>query len=433
MPSSLIRRAATRRGAVAMLAVFALVAAGCSSAPTVATSTSTTASTTSSASSTGTSSTSGSSSSSTSSSSASCVPKSGATSTAATSSAGGAAGDAKTAKSAAELGGMSGLEAAAKKEGALNVIALPHDWANYGEILTAFAAKYPEIKINEQNPGGSSADEIAAATTNKGTDVAPDVFDLGTSVALASTANFAPYQVAAWDSIPAERKEPTGLWVNDYTGTMTIGYDSTNFGEITKMSDLLDPKLKGVVALNGNPTTAGSAFNGVVMASLANGGSLDDIAPGVDFFLKVKQAGNLFTGDVTNETVKSGASAVVFDWSYNQVGYVAGLKAEGVDWKLFVPEGANLGSYYNQAINVDAPHPAAARLWEEFLYSPDAQNMWLKGGANPVLQQAMIDNCTINQDYLKVMGSDAVPKVQTTAQAEKAAAYLKANWSKVGG
>jgi len=328
---------------------------------------------------------------------------------------------------------MAGLEAAALAEGKLNVIALPPDWANYGEVIAAFQAKYPGITIDQQNPEGSSAEEIAAADTNKGTDVAPDVFDLGSSVALSSTAYFAPYKVAGWDDIDADKKESTGLWVNDYTGTMVVGYDSTQFGDITNIDDLLDPKFAGVVALNGNPTEAGAAFNGVVMAALAKGGSLDDISAGVTFFKAVKDAGNLYTGNPTKATVTNGETPVLFDWSYNQVGYKNDLEKEGVDWKLFVPEGANIGSYYNQAINKDAPHPAAARLWEEFLYSAEAQNLWLKGGANPVLQEKMVADGTINQEYLDVLGTSAAPQIQTADQVTKAQDYLKANWSTVTG
>ncbi len=410
------RHGRSRGVAVASLAAFALVVTACSSTTTPAASSGTSAAGT----------TAGSAGSSDATTSKSSSPSS-------TSSSGGGTGNAKTAKSMADFGGMAGLEAAANKEGALNVIAVPPDWANYGEILAAFQGKYPGIKVDQQNPAGSSADEMAAAVTNKGTDVAPDVFDLGTSVALASVASFAPYQVAAWADIPDANKEATGLWVNDYTGTMVIGYDATQFGDLTSIDQLTDPKYKGIVALNGNPTQAGAAFNGVVMAALAKGGSLDNIAPGVDFFASVKAAGNLFSGDATKATVMSGDTAVLFDWSYNQVAYAAALKAEGVDWKLFVPKGAEVGSYYNQAINLDAPHPAAARLWEEFLYSADAQNMWLKGGANPVLQAAMVKAGTINKDYLAVLGTEAAPAIQTTAQITAAAAYLKDNWSKVSG
>jgi putative spermidine/putrescine transport system substrate-binding protein len=55
-----------------------------------------------------------------------------------------------------------------------------------------------------------------------------------------------------------------------------------------------------------------------------------------------------------------------------------------------VPAGAVYGGYYVQAINKDAPHPAAARLWQEFLYSDEGQNLWLAGFARPVRQDAMV-------------------------------------------
>jgi putative spermidine/putrescine transport system substrate-binding protein len=351
----------------------------------------------------------------------------------ATGSSGGGGGDPKTATSMADFGGMDGLVAAAKAEGKLNVIALPPDWANYGEVIKAFQAKYPDIEIDQQQPNASSADEITAAKTNAGTDAAPDVFDLGTSVTLANTNVFAPYKVAAWDDIADVSKESTGLWVNDYTGIMAVGYDASTYGDVTSLDQLLDPKFKGVVALNGNPTEAGTAFNGVVMAALANGGSLDDISKGVEYFQKLKDAGNLFTGDATPATVQSGETGVLFDWTYNQVGYAAKLKAQGADWKYFVPEGAALGSYYNQAINADAPHPAAARLWEEFLYSPDAQNLWLKGAANPVLQESMVKAGTIDQAALDALPTKETPQVQTADQIKASGEYLTANWPKVGG
>ncbi|WP_206425975.1 ABC transporter substrate-binding protein [Nakamurella antarctica] len=328
---------------------------------------------------------------------------------------------------------MAGLEAAANKEGKLNVIALPRDWANYGAVLDAFMAKYPGIKVEEQAPNSSSKEEIAAAEINKGTDKAPDVFDLGTSVTLGSLDKFAPYKVAAWDKIPELNKEATGLWTSDYTGIMAVGYNSTKFGEITSLDQLFDPKFKGVVAVNGNPNEAGAAYNGVVMASLANGGSLDDITPGVNYFKKLNDAGNMFLGDVTSAVVTQGEVGVVIDWSYLQTGYAQGMSAEGTDWKTFVPEGAAIGSYYNQAINLDAPNPAAARLWQEFLYTPEAQNLWLAGGARPILLDTMIKDKTVDQASLDALGGATPPVSQTAAQTEKSKADLLVQWKQITG
>ena len=59
-------------------------------------------------------------------------------------------------------GGIDKLVEAAKKEAELSTIALPNDWANYGEIKQKFLAKYPFLKHNDLNPDGSSAQEIEA-------------------------------------------------------------------------------------------------------------------------------------------------------------------------------------------------------------------------------------------------------------------------------
>ena len=202
------------------------------------------------------------------------------------------------------------LVAAAQAEGELNVIALPDNWANYGEIKALFEEKYG-ITVNSADPDISSAEEIAAADNLAGQDTAPDVFDLGTAVTLDSLDYFAPYQVANWDEIPAENKEATGLWVNDYTGSMSIGYDSNSVPEPTSLDDLLGDDYRGAVALNGDPTQAGAAFAAVGLATVQSGGTLDDFQPGIDFFEKLNDAGNFLPVNVTEATIAAGEIKVV--------------------------------------------------------------------------------------------------------------------------
>ena len=129
---------------------------------------------------------------------------------------------AETATSAAAFGGMKGLVAAANAEGHLNVITLPPSWANYGKIIAGFEKKYPKIKITSANPNGSSADEVAAAKSQKGQSSAPDVFDIGTAVLDQNLSLMAPYKVANWAQLPAAYKDPAGKWTYDYTGLFFI-------------------------------------------------------------------------------------------------------------------------------------------------------------------------------------------------------------------
>ncbi|GAC1507946.1 MAG: extracellular solute-binding protein [Candidatus Dormibacteraceae bacterium] len=337
---------------------------------------------------------------------------------------------AKTATSAADCGGIDGLYTAAKAEGQLNVIALPPDWANYGAIIDAFKAKYPGIKINSANPNGSSQEEVDAIKQLAGTSSAPDVVDVGMKVMLANLALFTPYKVATWNDILPAQKESTGLWFQDYGGFMGIGYDPSKVPAISSFSDLLGPKFKSSVALSGDPTKSNQALNGLIMASVANGGSVDDVSKGVDFFHQLKVAGNYVPVIGTAATVKSGQTSVLFEWDYLSTSH--GKDVSG--WKIFVPANATIGGYYAQGINKAAPHPAAARLWEEFLYSDAGQTLYLKGGARPVRQAAMEKSGKVD-----AAAAAALPKVSgtplfpTTDQQTAAGAYVSANWAKAIG
>jgi putative spermidine/putrescine transport system substrate-binding protein len=342
---------------------------------------------------------------------------------------GSASSAAKTAKAAADLGGIDKLVEAAKAEGTLNVIALPPDWANYGKIIEAFKAKYG-LKVVSDQPDGTSADEVNTAKNNKGTDAAPDVFDLGVNVALANTDLFAPYKVANWADIPDNLKDPNGTWFSDYAGFVSVGCDAGKVAPPAKMADLLDPKYKGMVALNGDPTTASAGFHGVVLAALANGGSADDLKPGVDFFKQLADAGNLLPVDPSPATIKSGQTPCVIDWEYNNAAQTNVLKGT-MDWKVTIPsDAAPVAAYYIQAINKDAPHPAAARLWEEYLYSPEGSNGWIQGFARPATLDAMQKAGTVDAAALGALSTaSGTPVVLTQDQITKGQEALKGSWN----
>lgn len=339
------------------------------------------------------------------------------------------------AKSAAEVGGMAALIKAAKKEGQLNVIALPHDWANYGEVISTFSAKYG-IKVNEQNPDGSSADEISAVVALKGQDRQPDVVDVSLPFAVqgAEDGLFAPYKVAKWKDLPATAKDPAGKWFLDYGGFIAIGYNAKLVKTPpTSIKGLLNAEYKNQVALNGDPTKAGAAFAGVFAAALANGGSVTNIQPGIDFFSALKKAGNFIPVEATPATVQSGQTPITLDWDYLQAKYKDEASGK-VDWKVVVPSDAQYGGFYTQAIVKNSPHPAAARLWEEFLYSAAGQNLWLKGGARPILLEAMKAAGTANKTYLAAlpdMPAGAKPTFATLIQQLNAKIAVAQNWSKI--
>ena len=315
---------------------------------------------------------------------------------------------AASATSLKDVGGLAGLIKLAKAEKELNVIALPPDWANYGEMISTFAKKY-KIKVNSVNPDGSSADEINAVQTLKGQKRQPDVVDVGLAFAVQGAAGglFAPYKVAGWNDIPAAAKDPAGRWFFDYGGYIGIGYDANKVKPApTSFKSLLNPAYKGQVALNGNPAKANAAFSAVFASGLANGGTLNTVSKGLAFWKELKTNGNFIPVEATPATVQSGQTPITLDWDYLQGAYSKASNG-AVDWKVVVPSDAVYGGFYAQAVVKNSPHPAAARLWQEFMYSDQGQNIWLKGGARPIRLDAMLKTHKANATYVK--GLPALP------------------------
>jgi putative spermidine/putrescine transport system substrate-binding protein len=304
--------------------------------------------------------------------------------------------NAAAATPAAAFGGMSGLIAAAKKEGSLNVITLPPNWANYGTIMSDFSKKYG-IHITDENPEGSSQDELNAIAELKGTSMAPDVVDLGETFAVTGARDgyWAPYKVATWSKIPAVAKAANGDYYAGYGGYVAIGYNPAKVKTPpTSFKSLLKPVYKNQVAIDGNPTQVSSAFAAVYAAALANHGSFANIAPGVSYFKRLKAVGNFVPIEGSPETVQSGQTPILIWWDYLLASEVSPV-VKG--FKIAIPTDAQYAGDYYLAVSKYAAHPAAARLWEEYLYSTVGQNLWLEGRVRPIEMAAMIKAGTINK------------------------------------
>jgi putative spermidine/putrescine transport system substrate-binding protein len=287
------------------------------------------------------------------------------------------------------------------------------------------------------NTNGSSAEENQAVKSLKGQDRAPDVLDVGPSFAAEGKTGglYANYKNSQWDTVPDDLKDADGAWVGDYWGAVSLGANTKVAALPATWADLKKPEYKGKVALNGDPRESGSAFAAVFAASVANGGSLDDIQPGIDFFKELKDMGNFITVDATPATVANGQTPVTIDWDYLQLAYGSEFKSN-ISWEVTVPSDAAVGNFYCQAINAEAPNPFAARLWQEFLYSDEGQLLWLKGFSHPARFQDLSDRGVIPQELLDALPSaDLYTDVQfpTPEQNDAATQVIADGWDAVGG
>jgi putative spermidine/putrescine transport system substrate-binding protein len=324
------------------------------------------------------------------------------------------------------------LLAKAKTEGTLTTIALPHSWCNYGEALTTFATA-TGLTLNELLPDGGSGDEINAIKTNQGNTgpQAPDVIDVGLSFGPQAKTDglIAPYKVSTWDSIPASAKDADGYWYGDYYGVLAFEVNTSVVKNVPQdWSDLLKPEYKGQVALAGDPTVSNQAISGVWAAGIANGGSLDNAQPGLDFFKKLNDAGNFVPVIAKTANVASGETPIRIAWTYNALGDKDTL-AGNPPITVVVPKTGRFGGMYVQAISAYAPHPNAAKLWMEFLYSDQGQNIWLKGYCNPIRYDAMVTAGTVDAAAQAKLPDTKGASLPTLDQITKASDLITKNWA----
>jgi putative spermidine/putrescine transport system substrate-binding protein len=353
-----------------------------------------------------------------------------------------------TAVTASSCGGMSALIAAAKAEGHLTVTTDPYTWASYGILIPGFEKKYG-IKVQDTNPNGSSADEINEINLYKtNPSVEPDVLDLGVAFAQLAVNGepglfkgpiFEAYKVSEWNDLPATWKNSQGYWSYDYAGIVTIGYNANVIKTpVTSWSDLLSPAFKGAVGLDNSPTASGAGQGAVIGAAVDNGGSVSNVQAGINFFHKLKEAGNfnpIEAGGAGDGPMADKAVLATIDWSYNQASWTAELaKSPGIDWKLVVPSGRPYASYYAMAISAYAPHPAAARLWEEYLYGAQGANIRALSGAVPSTWQAMVKNGTATKAAMAALPSfSEAPAIATPADDSADVALIQKEWQSAVG
>jgi len=333
-------------------------------------------------------------------------------------------------------GNLDALIAAAKAEGGLNTIALPRDWCNYGALIDGFTAKYG-IPINGLNPGGGSKDELEAIKANKTNPgpQAPDVVDVGLSYGPQGVTEdlYQPYKVATWDTIPDSAKDAAGMWYGDYYGVLAFEVNTKVVTNVPKdWADLLKPEYKNMVALAGDPTASNQATSGVWASGFSEGGGLDSAEPGLQFFKKLNDAKNFVPVIGNATTVASGETPIRIAWTYNALADKDSLKGNP-PIEVVVPTTGRFGGMYVQAISKYAPHPNAAKLWMEYLYSDEGQNLWLKGYCVPIRHEDMLAKGTVDAEAEAKLPDTKGVVLPTLDQITKATDVIVKGWPTVVG
>jgi putative spermidine/putrescine transport system substrate-binding protein len=266
---------------------------------------------------------------------------------------------------------------------------IPENWAGYKELFAAFNRKYGKEHFDTDL---SSGEEIAKMKAEKGNPQA-DAGDIGITWGprAISEGVAAAYKHSHWDDIPASYKDPNGAWCAWYTGTFMVMVNEDLVPRVpATWEDLLDPIYKGKVTI-GDPRTAAMYFAAFWAANLAMGGSETNITPGIAYFRKLREIGNMNMINPSKASFAKGEVPIYFGWDYLFLNWARELRDESrMKIATFIPADGSVSFPYVYMINTAAPHPATARLWVEFMFSDEAQIINAKYFARPARQSVKL-------------------------------------------
>ncbi|MDX2214810.1 MAG: extracellular solute-binding protein [Oculatellaceae cyanobacterium bins.114] len=322
------------------------------------------------------------------------------------------------------------LAAKAKEEGELRAYGMPPGWANWEGCFAMLEEMYGVKATYEPEGGLSSAEEIQKFLAEVNNPIG-DIADVGILFGpeAKSKGATAAYKVSRWADIPDNLKDPDGHWASNYGGVLAFAINPDKAGSVPKSwAELRAGSFANMVAINGDPRQSNSALLAVIAAAYGNGGSIDDIEKGVDLFAELKQKGSFTPAKADTAGLQSGEVGIAIKPDFLALtdrDTFAGNPAIDV----VIPTDGAVATNYAQIINKVAPHPYAARLFQEFIFSDEGQLAMLKGYVRPTL----IDKLTIPDDLKAKLPDPAqyanvIPAITDTVKLEAAKAIVTEQW-----
>src|SRR2546421_183086 len=327
---------------------------------------------------------------------------------------------------------MQTLMSHAKQEGELQAIGIPPDWADYADILAGYTNNFSVPVSYKVEQNFSSAQELVVFKNSK-SHAHGDIGDVGFKFGPVAIQQglVTPYKHAHWDDIDPSLKDADGNWCTEYYGAQAFVVNTDIVkNPPTSFQDLLNNSYKNMVGIDGDPRQANDAFLAVFTASLANGGSLDNIQPGIDFFAKLKQKGNFTVARSSDANIAKGEVAIAIMWDYLGLGFRDTFNGKPT-LTVHIPSDASIAGPYVSIVNKTAPNPYAARLWIEYIFSDEGQLYYLKGYAHPARYQALVAANKIPADLAaKLPPATEYSKLAypNLAQLTAATAVVAQNW-----
>ena len=274
---------------------------------------------------------------------------------------------------------LAALERAARAEGKITSVGMPDDWANWKDTWADLGKLHGLAHVDTDM---SSAEEIAKMIA-EGKNGTVDIGDVGFEFGAIARARgvTAAYKPSTWAQIPAWAKDSDGHWALAYTGTIAFAVNTKRLPKPPKSwQELLASNARVAI---GEVGRAAQANAGVLAAAVALGGSETRLDPALAAFAQLAKQGRLVSVNPSPALMERGEADVFVMWDFNALAYRDKLPNKA-DYTVLIPGDGAVTSGYTTIINVHAPHPNAARLAREYIFSDAGQLNLARGYARPV-------------------------------------------------
>ncbi len=265
----------------------------------------------------------------------------------------------------------------ARKEGVVNSLGMPDDWANWEATWKAITAQYG---LKHTDTDMSSAEELAkfaAERANASGDIGDVGFDF-CSVAV-ERGLAAPYKPTTFAQIPEWARDAEGRWMLAYTGTIAFAVAADLPNPPKSWADLLTGTYKVATGDVGKASQSNAA---VLACAIATGGDERRLDPAMDLFAKLARQKRLLTISPLPANMGRGEIQVGLLWDFNALSYRD--KVGGARFNVVIPADGSVTSGYSTIINKYAKNPNAAMLVREYILSDEGQANLADGYARPI-------------------------------------------------
>jgi putative spermidine/putrescine transport system substrate-binding protein len=271
------------------------------------------------------------------------------------------------------------LARAARAEGRLASVGMPDDWANWRGIWADLQRLYGIAHVDSDMSSAEEIAKIEAEKANASVDIGDVGFEFG---AIAKARGLTrPYKPGTWAQVPDWAKDPEGHWALAYTGTIAFAVDTRRVKSVPRSWKALFESDARV--LIGEVGRAAQANAGVLAAAIALGGDETRLAPALAAFAPLARQRRLVSTSASPALMERGEADVFILWDFNALSYRDKIP-NATDYAILIPSDGSVTSGYTTIINRNAPHPNAAMLARDYLFSDAGQIQLARGNARPI-------------------------------------------------